>query len=203
MRTCLLLATCLVLVGCGRQEQNHRELMSKLEAIQSEVTSKPGTPVRWALANKSEITTSIYQLTRDKMEGVKKSEALPPEVEEKVLQYEALQTELMHQQMESMRFRYSPRAPGAEAAATDKDYEALFQRVAEAKVPIAAIVERRSRRASQYREQYSVERLLAEYVKGRYDLVVDSGVKVLYRSAGEVPDITEGVLAFLEEKAKP
>jgi hypothetical protein len=177
--------------------------MSKLEAIQSEVTSKPGTPVRWALADKSEITTVIYQLIRDKMEEVRKSEALPPEVEEKVLQYEALQTELMHKRMENMGLRSPPRAPGADAAATGKDYEALSQRVAEAKVPIAAIVERRSRRASQYREQYSVERLLAEYVKGRYDLVVDSGVKVLYRSAGEVPDITEGVLAFLEEKAKP
>ena len=203
MRTYLLLATCLVLVGCGRQKQNHRELMSKLEAIQSEVTSKSGTPVHWALADKSEITTVIYQLIRDKMEEVKKSEALPPEVEEKVTQYEALQTELMHKRMENMGLRSPPRAPGADAAATDKDYEALSQIAAEAKAPIAAIVERRSRRDSQYREQYSAERLIAEYVKDRYDLVVDTREKVLYRSASEVPDITEGVIAFVKGKAKP
>jgi hypothetical protein len=34
-------------------------------------------------------------------------------------------------------------------------------------------------------------------------LVVDTREKVLYRTADEVPDITEGVLTFFKEKAKP
>ena len=45
--------------------------------------------------------------------------------------------------------------------------------------------------------------MIGEYVKDRYDLVVDSSEKVLYRSAGEVPDITEGIIAFFKEKSKP
>jgi hypothetical protein len=78
----------------------------------------------------------------------------------------------------------------------------LAKKVAEAKEPVAAIVDRRNRQAAQIREKYSVDRLAAEYAKGRYDLVVDSNEKVLYRSAGEVPDITEGIITFLIEKAK-
>lgn len=202
MKTYLLLATCLILVGCGRQEENHREVLGKLETIKSELATQRGAPVRWAFANKSQIETAIFLWSRDKMEAAKKTEALPPEIEEKILQYEVLQTELMHMQAGTMRFRFPPRSPASETPATDKDYEALSKRVAEAKAPVAAIVERRSRQAAQYREQYSINPLIGEYVKDRYDLVVDSNEKLLYRSAGEATDITEGVLAFFKEKTK-
>ena len=39
MRTYLVLATCLAFAGCGRQQEEHREVMSKLESIQSEVAN--------------------------------------------------------------------------------------------------------------------------------------------------------------------
>jgi hypothetical protein len=173
--------------------------LGKLEAMQSQLAIKQAAPVRWAFANKREIETAIYQLSSDKMEAAKSAEALSADVEEKIRQYEALQTELLHKRMETMRFGYAPRPPGAEAPATDEAYEALTKKVAEAKAPVAAIVDRRARQAAQYREQYSVARLAAEYAKGRYDLVVDSNEKVLYRSAGEVPDITAGIITFLIE----
>ena len=171
MKTYLMLATCLFLAGCGRQEQNQREVISKLNAITSEL-SKSVAPVRWATANKSEITTFIYKCSRDKVEQIKMSDALPPETEAKF-----------------------------------SEYEALSKRVTEAKTPIAAIVDRRERQAAQYREQFSIERLIAEYGKDRFDLVVDSSDErfsrsaVLYRKAGEGVDITEGIIALMKAKA--
>lgn len=203
MRTYPLVAACLILVGCGRQAENHREVLGKLDAMQSQLASKNAAPVRWAYANKREIETAVYQMSRDKMEAAKSAEALSPEVEEKIRQYEALESELMQKRMERMRLRFAPEPPSGERPETAEAYEALTKKVAEAKEPVASIVDRRNRQAAQYREQYSVTRLTAEYVKGRYDLVVDSNEKVLYRSAGEVPDITEGLITFLSEKAKP
>ena len=211
MRTYLLLATCLILVGCGRQDESQREVLGELETIKSELASKRVDPVRWAFANKRDIDSAISQWSRDKMEEVKRAEALTPEVEEKVRQYETLQAELLRKRMDTMGFRLPPppRALGSEAPPADKDYEALSNRIAEAKAPIADILERRARQASQYRDQYSTDKLIAEYVKGRFDLVVDSSEErfsrsaVLYRTTGEVLDITDGVIKLLKEKVKP
>jgi len=213
MKTYLLLAICLILVGCGRQVEMQREVLVKLESIKSELASKRGEAVRWAFANKREIDSAIFQWSRDKMEEVKKSEALPPEMEQKIRQYEALQSELSRRQMDAMRMRMGmgiPPIPGAPVTSTpDKDYGTLSNRVAEAKAPIADIIDRRNRRASEYRDQYSTDKLIAEYVKDRFDLVVDSSDEhfsrssVLYRTNNEVMDITDGIIKLLKEKTKP
>ena len=206
MKRYLLLSTAyLILVGCGRQveKQDNREVLSKLDALRSDLANGKGLPVRWAFANKREIESVVFQWSRDKMERLKTSEALSPEVEEKIRHYESLQNELMQKRMEVMRARFPPRVPSAEAPAKDKDYETMARKVAEAKAPIEDIVERRSRQAEQYRNEYSANRLIAEYVKDRYDLVVDSNEKVLFRTAGEVPDITEGIITLFREKVKP
>ena len=209
MKIYLLLAVCLFLVGCDRQEQSNREVFSKLDAIKSEVVSQRGDPVRWAFANKREIDSAVFQWSRDKMEEVKKSEALPPEMEQRVRQYEALQAQLMHKEMEARGIRLPPRVGTPDVSVPDESYEALSNRVAAAKVPLADILERRSRQASQFRGQFSTESLIAEYVKDRFDLVVDSSDErmsrsaVLYRKNGEVLDITDGVLKQFKEKVKP
>jgi len=208
MKTYLLLATGLILAGCGRQEANHREVMSRLEAIKSEL-NKGVAPTRWATANKSEITTFIYKCSRDKGEQIKNSEALPAETEAKILEYETLRMELMRMGVPPPRRPlWLPVGSGqADAPPANKEYEALSRKVAEAKAPIAAIVDRRERQAAEYREQYSIERLIAEYAKDRFDLVVDSSDDrfsrsvVLYRTAGEVTDITEGIIALMKAKA--
>src|SRR5437660_8945642 len=101
MKRYTLLTTCLVLVGCGRQDQNHREVLGKLEIIQSELATNRGDTVRWAFANKRQIDTAIFQWSRDKMEEVKKAERLSPKIEEKILKYEALQTELKRKGMDA------------------------------------------------------------------------------------------------------
>ena len=143
------------------------------------------------------------------MEEARKSEALPPETEQKIREYEALQTQLMHKEMENRGFRLPTRAGSTGISAPDESYEALSNRVAAAKAPVADIVERRSRQASQLRGRFSTESLVAEYVKGRFDLVVDSSDErmsrsaVLYRTNAEVLDITDGVIKLFREKVKP
>ena len=207
MKTYLLLAACLILAGCGRQEENHREVLGKLEAIKSDLASKRAD-VRWAFANKREIESAVFQWSRDKMEESKNTEALSPEIEEKVRQYEALQSELFRKQMESMGARLPPRPGAPSSPAPDKNYEALSNRVAEAKAPIADILDRRSKQASQYRNSYSADKLVAEFAKDRFDLVVDSSDErysrsaVLYRKTDEVMDVTEGVIKLFKEKTK-
>ena len=209
MKTYLLLAACLVLVGCDRQEQSNREVLSRLDALKSELATKQGDSVRWAFANKREIDSNVFQWSREKMEEAKKSEALPPETEQKVREYEALQSQLMQKEMQARGIRLPPRVGLPEVSAPDESYEALSNRVTAAKAQIADIVERRSRQASQYRGQFSTESLIAEYAKGRFDLVVDSSDErmsrsaVLYRTNGEVLDITDGVIKLFREKAKP
>ena len=209
MKTYLLLAASLILVGCDRQGQSNREVLGKLETIKSELATKRGDAVRWAFANKREIDSAIFQWSRDKMEQVKKSEALAPEVEQKIRQYEALQTQLMRKEMEARGIKLPPRSGALEVSVPDENYEAFSNRVAAAKAPLADILERRSRQALQYRGQFSTESLIAEYVKDRFDLVVDSSDErmsrsaVLYRTNGEVLDITDGVLKLFKEKVKP
>jgi hypothetical protein len=177
-------------------------MLAELKGIRSELASGRAATVRWAFANKSEIDTAIFQWSNERMEEVKKAEQLSPEVEETIRKYEALQSELMRKQMESRGLRIPQRIGITEDPAAGMDIETLSQKVAAAKVPIAEILERRSRQAAEYRGQYSTDRLITEYVGNRYDLVVDTAGKVLYRSAGEVPDITEGVLVFFKEKTK-
>ena len=214
MKTYLLLAACLILVGCDRQaqsNQSNRDLLGKLDAIKSELAAKPNNAMRWALANKREIDSAIFQWSRDKMEEVKKSEALPPETEQKIQQYEALQSQLLHKDMETRGFKIPTRSlrPGpVEPSTLDESYESLSNRVAAAKAPLADILERRNRQAAQFRAQFSTESLIAEYVKDRFDLIVDSSEErfsrsaVLYSTKGEVLDITDGVLKLFKEKSK-
>jgi hypothetical protein len=209
MKTYLLLAACLILTGCGQQQQSNHEVLGKLEAIQKDLVTRRAEPVHWAFANKREIDSALFQWSRDKMEEVKKSEALPAETEQKIRQYEALQMQLTQKEMEARGFQLPPRAGSLDASAPDETYAALSNRVAAARAPVADILERRSHQASQYRARFSTEKLIAEYAQGRFDLIVDSSDErmsrsaVLYRTNGEVLDITDGVIKLFTEKTKP
>lgn len=215
MKSYLLLAACLALVGCGgsqnaTQEKNHREVLAQLEALKAEL-AKASTPppIRWAVANKREIESAIYQWQRDKTETLKKADALPPETEEKVRQYDALNSQLMNKHSEAIRSHVFS-APGSKIESTpaEKEYQAFAQQVAEAKKPIAEIVDRRAQQAAAFRKEFSVANLAAEYAKDRFDLIVDSSDErfsnsaLLYRTGGEMTDITGGILKLLQEKTK-
>ena len=208
MKAYLFLATCLLFVGCGRQEETHREVLGKLDALKTELASKQSGPVRWAFANKREIESAISQWSSKQAEEARRVEGLPADVEEKVRAYEALQSELTRKRFESMRTGNQFRPVAYDSVITNSDYVALSNKVAEARAPIANILERRSQTAAKFREQYAVEKLVTEYAKDRFDLVVDSSdmqfsrSSVLYRKSGEVLDITDGVIKLLNEKTK-
>jgi len=206
MRKYLLLLACLVFAGCSREDAPRAEVVNKLESLDARMAAveKLATntqTVRWAFANRSEISTALYVWSQAKLDEANKAEKLPPEVQEKISQYEALNGQLMHLRMPYPRMVMRP-GEVQEPTAEDKAYAALAKKVADAKEPVAEIIDRRNREAMRLREVYSVERVVGEYVKGRYDLVVDANEKVLYRAAGEIPDITEGVLRFFREKQK-
>lgn len=207
MRIQLVLVACLILTGCRASKEDQSEVLKELEAIKAKLAEKP-SETRWALANKREIESAITQWSSKKTEEAKRAEGLAPEIEEKVRRYEGLNSELMRKRMESMRMGFPGRPGGYDAALTNSDYVELSNKVAEARTPIADVLERRNHTAAQYRDQFSVEKLIAEYAKDRFDLVVDSSdmnfsrSSVLYRKSGEALDITDGVIKLFTDKTK-
>lgn len=212
MKTFLLLAICLALSGCDRHQENQREVIGKLDAIQAEL-SKATAPVRWATAKRNEINTAIYVWSREKLEQLKKSENLSPEIQAQITEYEKLKAELQQKEigLRTIPTRTLRLAPGVDPALTppaNPEIEALSKKVAQAKAPVASIVDRWERKAAEFRQEFTIDQLVAEYAKGRFDLVVDSSYEsrfsptVLYRTGGEVTDITQGVLALFNEKTK-
>ena len=101
--------------------------------------------------------------------------------------------------------RFDLSEPPPAATEEDKAYQAMARRVAEAKAPVAEILERRTRVSMEYYAPAFLNRLIAEYAKDRYDLVLDSTPeKSLYRAAIETReiDITEAVIQFFRDREK-
>lgn len=201
-----MLATCLVLAGCGKQDNTSREVLTKLDSLKSELTAHQGQPVRWATASKRQIESAISEWTRIKTDEANNSETLTPEQREQIRSYEALSSELMQKRMAQRRFpgMMPPGDPINPEA--DKDYQALSQKVEAAKAPIADLLERRSRLYSQLNDRYKPETLIAEYAKNRFDLVIDvsemsfNRSSVLFSRSGEALDITDGVIQLFKAK---
>src|SRR5690606_2498366 len=114
-------------------------------------------PVRWATAKKRDIDFAIFQRSRETLEKFKKSEALSPEIEAQIAEYEALKSELQKKEsgngLRTIPTRTLRLAPGADPGPlppVDPEIEALSKKVVEAKAPIAAIVDRRNRKAVEY-----------------------------------------------------
>ena len=208
MKKYFLLVTCLIFSGCGREPENQRELLAKLDAIKTDVAAKQPAAPRWAFANKREIESTIFELSRNKMERIKNAEKLSPETEAKISQYEHLQSQLSQARFAQNRPRYFPPPAGLETP-TVTNLDELSKQVEAARAPIADIVERRSRQSAQYDKEFKVDQLVAEYAKDRFDLIVDasdaqfSRSPILYRKADEVVDITDGVIKLLKQKTQP
>jgi hypothetical protein len=215
MKKYLLLAACLILAGCTREPDHQREIISKLDALKTDLavaahinTNPP--PVRWACANKSEINTAIYLWTAAKTAEAKAAEKLSPDVKAKVDAYEVLEN-----QLNQMRIRHSelmmppmmirPGQAPQEPTAQQKEYNELAKRLEEAKQPVADIIDRRHRESTQLYQKYSVENIVAEYAKGKYDIVADTssgGRGLLYSSSGDILDITQSVINYFNNKEK-
>lgn len=216
MKKYFLFAACLVLAGCGQQEAEHqRQIINKLDSLKSDLvaagainTNPP--PLRWACASKSDINTVIYQWIQSKTDEARAGEKLSPDVKVKVAEYEALlrqltQMRISHPQLMMIRPVRAGQVP-EEPTADQKEYNELAKKVEEAKTPVADIIDKRYRDSMQLNQKYSVENIVAEYAKGKYDVVVDSGFgggsKVLYSNSGDVVDITQSVIAYFKDKQK-
>ena len=57
------------------------------------------------------------------MEEIKKAEALSPEIEERISQYETLQSELTRKRMDLMNARFPGRPGIPEASAVDREFQ--------------------------------------------------------------------------------
>lgn len=215
MKIPILLAICVILVGCERQEPQDREILSNLEALKRELATNQATAPRWAVVRKNDIQFAIDRWNQDRIEAAKAAETLSTEQAEKVSEYESLNAQLMRIRMprpygNPMHMNPATGFPQT-AADTNQDaqYQALSIRVQEARVPIASILDRRDREAEQIRRQYTPDKLVAEYAKDRFDLVIDSSwissmnSPILYQKNPEVVDITDGVLKLFQEKSKP
>jgi len=212
MKIWILLAVCATLVGCERKEPQDREILSKLEALKYELATNQSTPPRWAVVRRNDIQFAIDRWSQDKIEAAKSAETLSPEQAEKLREYESLNNQLMRirmpgQYMGPMHINPATGFPQT-LADTNKEaqYEALSARVEEARAPIASILDRRDRESEQIRHQYTPDKLIADYVGDRFDLVIDSSwinsmnSPILYQKNPEVVDITDGVLKLFQEK---
>ena len=213
MKPILLLLPCLLFVGCGKQNEVSREALSKLdglkaqlETVKTDLTAHQSQPVRWATANKRQIESAISEWSRVKAEEAKSKETLTPEQIDLVHKYEALSSEQMQKRMAQHRFPGMMQNGVPNTAESDKDYQALSEKVEAARTPIAEILQRRTQIYSQVNNQFKPEQLIAEYVKDRFDLVVDASEmsfnssSVLYSHSGEALDITEGVIKLFRDK---
>lgn len=210
MKKYVLLAVAgVALVGCDHHDQDINGLVVKVGALEKEMAAIRSAqtnqvPLRVAVVDKSKVTHFLYQLQRDKAAEIKKADALALDVEAKISHYQSLQSQLSRMQT-ARSMRNMPRPMGYETVPTDEEYNAMVQKVAEAKAPIADIADRRSSLSEEFMAKFSVDDLIEEYAKGRYDVVIDSYSrdKLLYNKAGEMSDISDAVVAMVKERAKP
>lgn len=201
----ILLVICVILVGCERQESQDR--------------GRP-TSLRWAVAKRSDIQFAIDRWSQDRIAEATSNEKLSPEQAAQMKEYESLNDQLMRFRRPmpyTFPMRMSPVAGGPFVQSTpmpsptedtnrEAQYEALLERVGQARAAIQPTLNRRDQEAQQIRRQYTPDKLVAEYVGDRFDVVVDSSYAnsmnspILYQKSPEVVDITDGVLKLLEEK---
>lgn len=231
MKPLLLLALGLAVTGC-RQEAPHPEILARLKALETELAKRPA-PVRWATADREKLSRALFEQGRKHLEEFMQAEKVSPEQRAQIAAYEALNQQLIIKPRPpsvptlpplppkelSARLPASVSPPTPPPAPTppptppaptvaEQEYAALAKRVAEAKAPVVALIERRAQITGKYYGREFMEQLIAEYAKDRFDLVVNSDRissydrPLLYRTSAEAPDITEALLQFFHDREK-
>ena len=167
-------------------------------------------PIRLAVVDRSQLQMATSDWVRRRYEQEIAKEPITPAINaqlEKVSQLQdelrRLEQELIRRRVESMRGGPPPLGPPPMDFRFDPQYQKLSEALAEARRPVAEIIDRRSRRQTEM--QYPLKELIAEYAKDRFDVVLDrpfSEHSVLYRRAPDVVDITQGVLDLFRSKEK-
>jgi len=210
IRNALVCGICAILVGCRLPEQQDREILSSLKTIKDELATNRPSSIRWAFADRRVIESAIESWSQEQIEKAMRAEVVSAEEAEKLKQYETLSNELGRMQYPNPTYINHLGLPMTSGIDTNKqsEYDALSARVAQARVPVASVLDRRDREAERIRKQFTPDELTAEYVGDRFDLVVDSSdsnsyrTVLLYRSSGEAVDITDGILKLFKQKTK-
>lgn len=216
----------------ARAAEGNPDVNARLKALEEKVARLSGqAPPRWATVDHDRLRKAIYALGREKLEAHKQAEKLTPEQAAQVENYELLNQQLLR--MPPFAPTFPPRSsalvplpptnltggqppkpapvvppPAPASSGPDKDRDQLVQRVAEAKAPIAAIVERRNQINTHYILGGFLEKLVADYAKSRFDLVVNAESRyssertILYRASVSAPDITDELLNLLRERER-
>jgi hypothetical protein len=229
MRTLTLLLLAGLLRSAGTAAETP-DVNARLKALEDKVARLAGqTPPRWATVDRDRLRNAIHALGREKLEAHKQAEKLTPEQVAQIEKYEELNQQLLRLPLR----QYSPpgrsallpplppanltggqpaqalavvSAPAKAESDADKEREELARRVAEAKAPVATIVDRRSQITARYYAGEFLTSLVADHVRGRFDLVVEvdsrysSDRTILYRASVNAPDITDELLQFLRER---
>ena len=229
----LLLVLLAALLCSARAADGNLDVNARLKALEDKVARlAEQTPPRWATVDRDRLRNAIHALGREKLETHKQAEKLTPEQVMQVEKYEELNQQLLRLPLRqySSPVRAAllppmppanltggqapqlvsaiPPPPGKAANEADKEREELARRVAEAKAPVATIVDRRSQITARYYAGEFLTNLIADHVKGRFDLVVDADSRyssdrtILYRAAVNAPDITDELLQFLRERER-
>ncbi|HYG22989.1 MAG TPA: hypothetical protein VEH04_09420 [Verrucomicrobiae bacterium] len=165
--------------------------------------------IRLAVASRERIESAINTWSIRQIQADIRSEVLEPEVAQHLERYEAINRELSR-----VRRPYPPHFDPATGMPTrvpantnlTANYEELMAQQEKARLPIASVLERRQRASEEIRTRYTVNGLVAEYARDRFNVVADSSDRfsnhagLLYQSSGEVIDITEGVLKLFQQK---
>lgn len=214
MKSTLLLVTGLLLTSCSHPAPKCREVLSQSPAITTVAPSHRPTAARWATARKDRIESAISAWCDRKISEALQAEALTAEQTQQLAQYEALSNEFA--KLQSQVGGMIDPATGLPVWSgpqtnrpSQQEFQAVSTRVDQARIPIAAILDRREQRAELLRHQYTPEQLVAEYVGDRFDLVVDpkgeysNDSSILFQAGGEAIDITSGVIKLFQQKTKP
>jgi hypothetical protein len=189
------------------------DVNARLKAPEDKVERLAGqAPPRYAAVDRDRLGNAILAHGREKLEAHKQSEKLTPVQAAQIEKYEKLNLQLLRLDDNLMRqlvrlppLVVPPLAPPTNDAG--KEREELARRVAEAKVPVATIVDRRSHITARYNTGDFLERLIADYVKGRFDHVVNAeprhnsgGRTIFFRTTVAATDITDELLQFFRER---
>lgn len=200
---------CLSLCGCGFTEKQRPEsdgrldaLSKKLDVIQAAVQSR-GVPVRWAYLNRARFTALTADWNRRKLEEAEQNENFAPEVREKLAEFDRLNEQLRKMQQNAVQTRTSGSAP-VPPLTSNPEFLELRSKVVELSNQLADVLKHRAQLQAHLR--YPLEALVAEYARGRYDLVLDNSQGAPYivlHENVEVPDITEAIIRLLKQKDNP
>ena len=208
MKNLLLLLLCAALAGCAPETKQPDESATKLAALSAKIDSLQASvqrvdgPVRYAYLNKAKVLFQLAAWRHQMIEAAEQESFLGPELKSKLTEFDQLSLRLQRLQMVARQQQHAGNDQSA-ASETSPEIVEVIRKIAELRPALTETLNRRS--AIQIQGPAQVDAFVTEYATGRFDLVLDisHGTPfVLYKKATAVPDMTDELLKFIQEKGK-